>query len=216
MSEKVVVIVRGSWLAAKALRSASNRFLGFWDSKQGVTAVEFGIISAPLLGLLFGIFQNSFAFYMQQGLRVAVDGAARQMMTGEVQNNPAIVDGTSFRDQLICNKNILPSFVTCANVVVDVRASSDGTFASLGANDANSSFMPSGAQYTSGQPCQIMVVRAAYPMPSFLPLISWAGKYTLVTNLTGLTTYKGKLVKMLSAAAVARNEPYAASSYCSP
>lgn len=205
-----------SWACIPFLRKLFARLSTIRDDKSGVTAIEFGIISAPLLGLLFGIFQSSFAFYMQQGLKAAIDIAARQMLTGAAQSNPAIVDGTSFRDQLICNQNILPSFVTCANVVVDVRASSDATFSSLGANDANSSFMTTGAQYSSGQPCQIMIVRAAYPMPSYLPLITWAGRFSLVTNLTGLTTYKGKLVQMLSAAAVFRNEPYAASSYCSP
>ena len=187
-------------------RVATGLFAAFWRNRKGVTAIEFGLISAPLLGLIFAIMQSSLAFFMQQGLRAALDVAARQVLTGEAASNTAIVDGPSFRNQLICGKGVLPSFVTCANIVIDIRAAS--SFTSLGASNVNSSFMPSGAQYTAGQPCEIMIVRAAYPMPSFLPLITWGGGYNLVTNLTGLTTYNGQLVKMLSAASVFRNEPY--------
>ena len=189
------------------LRRAGRLFARFGRNRDGVTAIEFGIISAPLLGLIFAIFQSSFAFLMQQGLRASLDFAARQVLTGEAQSNAAIIDGTSFRDQLICSKGLLPSFVKCSNIVIDVRPAT--SFTSIGASSVNSSFMVSGAQYVAGQPCQIMIVRAAYPMPSFLPMISWDLGYRVVTNLTGLSTYKGSLVQMLSAAAVFRNEPYA-------
>ena len=203
------------WLSDRMAgpRRAGRLFARFGRNLDGVTAIEFGIISAPLFGLIFAIMQSSLAFLMQQGLRASLDSAARQELTGEAQNNAAIVDGASFRDQLICSKNILPSFVTCSNIVVDVRAAA--TFGALAANDVNSSFMTSGAQFTTGQPCQIMIVRAAYPMPNFLPLLTWAAGYKVVTNLTGLSTYKGALVKMLSAAAVFRNEPFGSQS-CSP
>ena len=121
------------------------------------------------------------------------------------------MDGTSFRDQLICASGVLPSFITCANIVVDVRSSTNSNFTSLGANDANSSFMATGAQYVKGLPCQIMIVRAVYPMPSYLPSITWGANYAFINNLTGLTSYKGSLVQFLSAASVFRNEPYLAS-----
>lgn len=176
---------------------------------KGVTAVEFGIISAPLLGLIFAIFQSSLAFLMQQGLRAATDYAARQVLTGQAQNNGTIVDGTSFRNQLICNKGLLPSFMDCTKIVVDLRTAS--SFSSLGASDVNSSFLQSdgsGAQYDSGDPCDIMIVRAAYPMPSFLPLITWGPAYAFIQNLSGLRSYKGSMVQMLGAAAVFRNEPF--------
>lgn len=187
-------------------------FARFARDAAGVTAIEFGIISAPLFGLIFAIMQSSLAFFMQQGLKAALDSAARQELTGGAQNNAAIVDGASFRNQLICNKGILPSFMTCANVVVDIRSAAN--FSSVAKSSVNSSFLfdGSGAQYSVGQPCQIMIVRAAYPMPSFLPAITWGPGYQLINNLTGLTTYNGKLVQMLSAASVFRNEPYVNSS----
>lgn len=194
-------------------RSVRSRLLSrFGRETAGVTAIEFGIISAPLFGLIFAIMQSSLAFLMQQGLKAALDAAARQEFTGQAQSNTAIVDGPSFRNQLICNQNILPSFMTCSSIVVDVRAASN--FSSIGKSSVNSSFLfdGSGAQYSAGQPCQIMIVRAAYPMPSFLPAITWGPGYQLINNLTGLTIYNGKLVQMLSAASVFRNEPFATSS----
>lgn len=194
---------------AKGQPRPANRIGAFRRDERGVTAIEFGIISAPLLGLIFAIMQSSLAFFEQQGLRAALDAAARQVLTGEANSNAAIVDGPSFRDQLICNRGILPSFMTCSSIVIDVRPSSN--FSGLGSSNTNASFMPNGAQYTAGQPCQIMIVRAAYPMQSFLPLITWGGTpFTFVQNVTGLTTYNGKVVQMLSAASVFRNEPFVA------
>ena len=189
-----------------------RRFLpAFRRDTRGVTAIEFGIIAAPLFGLIFAVMQSSLAFFMQQGLRAALDAAARQVLTGEANSNTAIVDGPSFRDQLICNKGILPGFMSCPDIVVDIRPSTTSNFSGLQKSNVDSSFMPNGAQYNAGQPCQIMIVRAVYPMASFLPLITWGTKYSLIQNTTGLTTYKGKLVNMLTAASVFRNEPFVAS-----
>lgn len=190
----------------------AHMLAAFRRDARGVTAIEFGIIAAPLFGLIFAIMQSSLAFFMQQGLRAALDAAARQVLTGEANNNTAIVDGASFRNQLICNRGILPGFMTCANIVVDVRPSSTSNFSGMQKSDVNSSFMPNGAQYTAGQPCQIMIVRAVYPMPSFLPLITWGANFSFVQNITGLTMYNGKLVNMLTAASVFRNEPFVSSS----
>ena len=196
---------RGRWH-----RSLIGRFLG---NRQGVTAIEFGIISAPLLGLIFAIFQSAMAFLMQQGLRAALDNAARQVLTGQAQNNSGITDGASFRDTLICGKSLLPSFMTCSQIVVDLRTYT--SFSSMSAANVNSSFLNSdgsGAQYNSGNPCDIMIVRAAYPMQSFLPLITWGSAYQMVQNVSGLRAYKGSMVQMLSAAAVFRNEPFVSAS----
>jgi Flp pilus assembly protein TadG len=194
----------------RQLRAAVGLPHRFWCDRGGVTAIEFGLISAPLFGLIFAIMQSALAFFMQQGLRAALDVAARQVMTGEAANNSNIVDGASFRDQLICAKGYLPSIMTCSKIVVDVRSAS--SFSSLGPSDVNSSFMTSGAQYSAGQPCEIMIVRAGYPMPSYVPMITWGPSFQLLTNLTGLTTYNGQLVQMLIAASVFRNEPYVAPS----
>ena len=67
----------------------------------------------------------------------------------------------------------------------------------------------SAPQYNAGAACQIVVVRAAYPMPMFLPTFSFAGLGSnLNVSTSGFTNYGGQLVQMLTATAVFRNEPY--------
>jgi Flp pilus assembly protein TadG len=185
----------------------------FGRDRTAATAVEFGLISIPFLGLLFAIFQIALVFLMQQGLKAAVETAARQVLTGQAQNNTAITSWQSFRDKLICpnasGSNVLPSFITCANIVVDVRTYTQ--FSNLTGVNASQSFLTDGTgpQYNTGGPCDIVVVRAIYPMPVFLPTLTAIGLGSSVSqNRAGLTNYNGKWVQMLTAASVFRNEPY--------
>ena len=190
---------------------ARARLSLFGRSQSGSTAVEFGLVSLPFLGLLAAIFQTCLAFLMQQGLRVALDEAARQVLTGQAQTNTGVTSWQTFRDKLVCpsSGSILPSFITCANIVVDVRAYS--SFSLMSSSSVTKSFLTDGTgpQYLPGNACDIVVVRAIYPMPVFLPFITGT---TLGSNVTtskaGLTNYNGGYVQMLTAAAVFRNEPY--------
>ncbi len=169
--------------------------------------VEFGLISIPFFGLLFATFQTSFAFLVQQGLQAAVESAARPILVGTVQNNAAITTWQAFRNTYLCpaTGSLLPSFIPCANVLVDVRPYT--SFSSVTAANVGSSFLSDGPLYNAGSPCQIVVVRAAYPMPVYLPKLVDIGG-VISSNTAGLTTYNGKLVQMVTAAAVSRNEPY--------
>ena len=99
--------------------------------------------------------------------------------------------------------------MTCSSIVVDVRPSSN--FTGLGSSDINTSFMPNGAQYNCGAALPDHD-RASRLPDAVVPASHHLGgtPYTFVQNVTGLTTYNGKLVKMLSAASVFRNEPFVA------
>ena len=190
---------------------------GFGRSRSGATSVEFAMISVPFLGLLFALFQTCLVFLMQQGLRAALDNAARQVLTGQSQNNSAVSSWQNFRDTYICPAapatRLLPSFITCANIVIDIRPYS--SFSGLTMSNVTSSFLTdgSGPQYNPGNPCDIVVVRAIYPMPIFLPTLwdTTLGKGVTVST-AGQTNYGGKFVQMLTAASVFRNEPYVKSS----
>ena len=105
--------------------------------------------------------------------------------------------------------NLLPSFITCANILVDVRPYA--SFTGLSGSNVNKAFLTdgSGEQYSPGAACQIVIVRAAYPMPVFLPSLSWTGLMGNIQQSTsGLMTYGGGLVQMISTASVIRNEPF--------
>lgn len=189
------------------------------DDCTGATAVEFAIVSVPFLGLLFAIFQTSLAFFMQQGLTVAVGTAARQVLIGQVQSNASITTWQNFRDQVICPPapatSLWPSFMTCANLVVDVRPAA--SFTSTTSNSTNASFLfdGTGARFQPGCQGEIVVVRAAYPMPIYLPIIT-AGSVggPVNTNTSGQTSYNGRMVQMLTAASVFRNEPFGTQGTC--
>ncbi len=194
---------RSAWHARGRIRLKH-----FGRDRSGATAVEFGLVSVPFLGLLAAIFQTCLAFLMQQGLKSAVENAARQVLVGTAQNDASVTTSQQFRSKYVCPStgSVLPSFVTCANIVVDVRPYS--TFSQLSKSNVSQSFLTdgSGTQYNTGSPCQIVVVRAVYPMPVYLPIPS--GIASSPTNNAGLTMYNGQLVQMLTAAAVFRNEPY--------
>ncbi len=186
--------------------------------QSGATAVEFAIVSVPFLGLLFAIFQTSLAFFMQQGLVAAVDNASRQVLIGSVQANAGITTWQNFRDQLICpataTKSLWPSFMSCSSLVVDVRTAT--SFTSTSSNATNDSFLfdGSGPQFKPGCQGQIVVVRVAYPMPAFLPLLTSNGGGGVIVNKSGLTSYNGSLVQMLTTASVFRNEPFGTPGSC--
>ncbi len=194
--------------------------MAFAVRTEGATAVEFALISVPFFGLLFMLFQVSLVFLMQQGLKAAIDNAARQVLTGKAQNNGAITSWQNFRDTLVCpsgSGNMLPSFVTCANVIVDIRPYS--SFNGLTSSNVSQSFLwdGSGPQYQPGNPCDIVIVRAVYPMPIYMPMLtdSTLGR-NVTTGTAGQTNYKGAYVQMLTASSVFRNEPYATASNPSP
>ncbi len=194
---------------AKGQPRPANRLGAFRRDERGVTAIEFGIISAPLLGLIFAIMQSSLAFFEQQGLRAALDAAARQVLTGEANNNAAIVDGPSFRDQLDLQPGHPPE-------LHDLLQHRDRRATILELQ------RPRLEQHKRQLHAERRTVHRGAALPdhdrarrlpdAVVPASDHLGgtPFTFVQNVTGLTTYNGKVVQMLSAASVFRNEPFVA------
>lgn len=199
---------------AKGRGMALGTARAFAAGTAGVTTIEFALVSVPFLGLLFAIFQVSLAFLMQQGLKVAIEGAARQVMIGAAQGQASVSSWQGFRDTLVCpaTGSLLPSFVTCPKILVDVRSYS--SFSTLTTSQVSRDFLSdgSGPRYLPGGPCDIVVVRAVYPIAVYLPFLTDATLGPSVSaSTTGTTSYGGSMVQLLTAASVFRNEPYAAS-----
>ncbi|MDB5593706.1 MAG: TadE-like [Hyphomicrobiales bacterium] len=175
----------------------------FGSAREGATAVEFGFIAVPFIGLLFAIFETAFVFFTTEGLEAAVADAARTIMTGQVQAS-TITNATQFRDQMICNptaprRRILPSFIDCSQVVIDVRQATDFTSA-----DMSRTFYTNPAMsYAPGGGGCIVIVRAAYPMPVYFPILTTTGIMT-----AGQVSYNGGMKHMLIGTAAFRNEPF--------
>ena len=91
---------RGTIRLEGALATLVRRFR---REDDGVTAVEFALVSVPFLGLLFAIFETAFVFFAVQGVEAAVNDAARMVMTGQVQYVSGISSAAEFKDKVICN-----------------------------------------------------------------------------------------------------------------
>ncbi len=96
---------------------ASARLARFRDDRRGVTIIEFAFVAGPLMALIAAILQTSLVFFAQQNLETASEKAVRQLVTGNLQN--ASTTQAQFKT-LVCSK--LPSFMKCANVMVDVQS----------------------------------------------------------------------------------------------
>ncbi len=191
---------RGRWLGVPGLATALARALRrFRRDRRGVSAIEFGLISVPFLGLFCAIFETGFVYLNSVGLDAAVQTAARNFLTGQAQLagvNGTVTNATQFRTTYICpstGAQVLPSFVNCANLIIDVRwISATSSFA---AADVTNDFYSntSNQKFCPGGPDTITIVRVAYPMPVFMPIIAKAtsvftisaGLVSNVPNLPG-------------------------------
>lgn len=187
-------------LSPRRVRRALRRFR---SDRQGATAVEFGLIAVPFLGLLFAIFETAFVFFATEGLEAAVADAARTIMTGQVQST-SITSSTQFRDQMICNptlprKRLLPSFIDCSQILVDIRQATAFSGTDMSRNFYSNPTM----SYSPGGGGCIVVVRAAYPMPVYFPILTVTGLST-----AGQVSYNGSMRHMLVGTAAFRNEPF--------
>jgi Flp pilus assembly protein TadG len=176
---------------------------GFVRAEQGAAAVEFAIVSIPLIALLLATFQTAVVLFAAQALETATETAARQIMTGQAQSSN--LTQAQFRD-LICPTtsgggaqpaNALPKLIDCTKLVVDVRIASNFSAADT---SKNVFLTPSQAQFTPGGPNTINVVRVMYQLPSYLSI---AGGGSNIFGVTG-----GPTSNVILAAAVFQTEPY--------
>jgi Flp pilus assembly protein TadG len=192
------------------LRRARRLLRRFARNSDGVTAVEFAMVSVPFLGLLFAIFETALVFFTQQGLEAATADAARVIMTGQTVtgttvSGTALNSSAAFRSQVMCNATIvksLPSFINCNNLIIDVRNQS--TFASV---DLSKTFDPNTTVFQTGGANCVVVMRIIYPMPVYLSFLTATG-----VSHAGQTNYGGGWKHMLMATQVFRNEPFGNSS----
>ena len=58
----------------------------FARGDDGAAAVEFGMVAAPFLALMFAIMETALVFFAGQTLETAVADSARLIMTGQAQS----------------------------------------------------------------------------------------------------------------------------------
>jgi Flp pilus assembly protein TadG len=161
--------------------------------QDGSAAVEFGLVAAPFLALVFAIMETAVVFFAGQALETAVADSSRLIMTGQAQTQG--LNASGFKNA-VCAK--IYGLFDCANgVYVDVKTfSSFSNVAMPTPIDGQGNFQ-NNFSYQPGGPGDIVVVRLFYQYPVYVSLLGFN-----LTNMNG-----GK--RLLAATAAFRNEPYA-------
>jgi Flp pilus assembly protein TadG len=169
---------------------AARRFI---RQQDGATTVEFAMVAAPFLAMIFAIIETAVVFFAGQTLETAGADSARLIMTGQAQTQG--YDQAAFK-AAVCAK-IYGLFNCSAGLYVDVKNYS--TFASINTAkpvDSNGNLQTGSFGYSPGGPCSIVVVRLMYQWPVYVSLVG--------LNLADSAGSK----RLLMSTIAFRNEPY--------
>ncbi len=166
----------------------------FGRAERGATAVEFALISLPLIALILGTLELAMILLVVTSLETATEGASRRIRTGEFQTSAANTRA-DFK-ALVCGGMSWLSSQCNANLTVTSQVFNDfGTLAGTPPM-SGATFVAGGGCFSTGNPTDIVLVRAYFTWPLFAPLLN------VVLDNTG----SGR--RLLSAATAFRNEPY--------
>lgn len=164
----------------------------FARAQDGAAAVEFALVAAPFLALLFAIIETAFVFFASQSLEFAVAQSGRLVMTG--QADAAGYDQTGFKNA-VCAKIV--ALFDCPNkLYVSVQNYSTFSAASTTPPYNNGQLDTSKMVYQPGVPGDVVVVSLFYQWPIYVSLFS-----DQLANQNGGN-------RLLVATSVFRNEPY--------
>ena len=165
----------------------------FARAQDGAAAVEFSLVAAPFLALMFAIMETALVFFAGQTLETAVADSARLIMTGQAQTQS--FTAAQFKTQ-VCSK--VGGLFDCAGgLQIDVKTySAFGSVDNSPPLDANGNLKTSSFGYTPGGPGDIVVVRLMYQWPVYASLLGF--------NLGDMAGNK----RLIMATAAFRNEPY--------
>jgi Flp pilus assembly protein TadG len=161
--------------------------------QDGSAAVEFGLVAAPFLALVFAIMETAVVFFAGQALETAVADSSRLIMTGQAQTQGLSAGG--FKNA-VCAK--IYGLFDCQNGVhVDVKTFTSFQSVTMPTPVDGSGNFQNNFSYQPGGPGDIVVVRLFYQYPVYVSLLGFN-----LSNMSG-----GK--RLLAATAAFRNEPYA-------
>ena len=159
----------------------------------GAAAVEFAMIAAPFLALVFAILETALVFFAGQALESAAADSARLIMTGQAQTQG--FDQAKFK-QAVCTK-VYALFDCSGGLYVDVQ--NYPSFASVNVSkpvDGNGNLQTGSFGYQPGGPGDMVVVRLMYQWPVYVSLLG--------LNLADIGPNK----RLLMSTVAFRNEPY--------
>ena len=162
----------------------------FARQKDGAAAVEFALVAAPFLAMVFAIMETAIIFFAGQALETAAADSARLILTGQAQTQG--YDKAKFKDA-VCAK-IYGLFDCSGQLKVDVK-----NYTSFSSIDTSKPIVNGQANlneaYSPGGPGDIVVVKLMYQWPVYVSLL-------------GLNLADNGNNRLLMATVAFRNEPY--------
>ena len=170
-----------------------RKFAAWAAERRGAAAVEFALVAAPFLFIIFGLMEVCLLFIMSTTLEYAVAEASREIRTGQAQE--AGFSQLDFRNS-VCSDMF--GLMGCdSNLHIDVQRLSGFSSMNLGNPvDADGNFDGSGFAFQPGGANDIVAVRVYYEWTLVTPILSKP-----LANLAN-----GK--HLIQASAVFRNEPF--------
>jgi Flp pilus assembly protein TadG len=166
----------------------------FVRQQDGAAAVEFALVAAPFLALLFSILETAFVFFAGQTLEAATANSARLIMTGQAQSQGFSQD--QFKTA-VCSR--IFGLFDCANgVYVDVKTYNSYGAISNTAPITNGVLDPAKTGYNTGDVGSIVVVSLYYQWPIYVSMFN--------SNLASSNLSGGN--RLLTATSVFRVEPF--------
>ncbi len=173
-------------------RGMSRLFRRFRRNSDGTTAIEFGIVAVPFLGLLIAIFETTLIFFTQSALETGVANAGRLIRTGQVQTQG--ISEAMFKTS-VCGS--LAGYLDCnARLTIDVRSFTNFAGVTLPAALDENDELAGGNTFSPGATSEVVVVRAFYVWDMITP-----------DHITGLSNMAGGK-RLIAAASAFRNEPF--------
>jgi Flp pilus assembly protein TadG len=179
-------------LSACRARLAAVTERRFCRNQSGGAAVDFALVLLPFLALLMAIIESALLLFAGQVLQTATTNAARQILTGQVQNGGTTA--SQFQSNVCANLTVM--FSCAANLYVDVRSFASFSSVSLPSVTNANGTLTNNYVFQPGNPGDVVVVRLIYQWP----ISASALGIGLVTSANNTST--------LVATAAFRNEPY--------
>jgi Flp pilus assembly protein TadG len=183
---------------------------------RAAAGIEFAFLAPVFFTLLLGIMETGVLFYAQNTLEYATETTGRLVRTGAAQGT-AYATATKctgsqvagaytssqqwFKDQICCGiSNLMTDCTNSLHVNVQNYSSGFGTFTN--STDSSGNLLPVADNYSPGNPCDVVLMRATYNWTVIIPVLSF-----FLVNMANSQ-------HLLSATTAFRNEPYTSGSVC--
>ena len=147
-------------------RSLIKRFV---KDRRGSTAVEFVLLAAPFLGLIFAIIESSVSFAAHQVTANAVEDLARDLRTGTLKQADA---SPAFVRDYICERIDILVANGCPDLYIDLKTYAEYNQVPLTIPLAGGDLNTSGFDITPGGARTINQLRVFYKWPYYTDFIS--------------------------------------------